>query len=121
MTLQEMKETLARERATVKDMIRAMNRMRWEIKQSRVKQKSLRAAIRHEAHVDRVVRQDQLRKASEARAKRVADRVAKTEARLAALREREVIRAQKATRKSTKGVVWSAEQVAALNAERNLA
>jgi hypothetical protein len=51
----------------------------------------------------------------------VAARIAKAEARLEALKQREFARAQKATKKSTKGVIWTAEQVAAMNAERGLA
>jgi hypothetical protein len=53
----------------------------------------------------------------------VADRIAKAEARLAALRLKASAPKQirKGNRAASKGVVFSPEQVAALNAERGLA
>jgi hypothetical protein len=122
LTVKEMKANLARERQVVKDMLRDMNRMRWAIKQSRQLQKTLRADIRSEAQINRVVKEDHraaVKAAREAkRAQRVADRIAKAEARLAALRLKASAPKQirKSQQKASPVKVWSAEEIAALNA-----
>jgi methylphosphotriester-DNA--protein-cysteine methyltransferase len=101
--------------------------MRIAIYQSRQTQKVLRADIRSETQINRVVKADARAAAKAAReakrAQRVADRIAKTEARLSALRMKASAPKQirKNQRKASKGVVFSPEQVAALNAERGLA
>ena len=118
LTLNEMKAKLVREREIVKDM-------REGIKESLRTQKRLRADIRSETQINRVVKADARAATKVARdakrAERVAARIAKAEALLEALKQREFARAQKAAKKSTKGVIWTAGQVAAMNAERGLA
>jgi hypothetical protein len=118
LTLNEMKENLVREREMVKSF-------RAGIKDSLRLQKQLRAQIRSEMQINRVVKADARAAAkvarAAARAEKIAARIAKVEARLEALKQREFVRAQKAAKKSTKGVVWSAEQIAALNTERGVA
>jgi hypothetical protein len=125
LTLNEMKANLARERQVAKDMIEHIKTCREAIKSSRAMQSSLRAEIRRETQINRVVKEDARAATKVARdakrAERVAARIAKAEARLEALKQREFARAQKATKKSTKGVIWTAGQVAAMNAERGLA
>lgn len=121
-SLNQMKANLARERQVVKDMIDAMKATRAAIKSSRAMQKSLRAEIRRETQINRVVKEDQRRAEKEARAakraQRVADRIAKAEARLEALRLKAT--APKTIRKNQRAAgpvkVWSAEEIAALNA-----
>lgn len=126
-TLNEMKANLARERQVVKDMISAMKETRKAIKVSRQMQSALRAEIRRETQINRVVKADHRAavKAARAaaRAEKVAARIAKAEARLADLRLRanapKTIR--KNYRKASNAVVYSADQIAAMNAERGLA
>ena len=125
LTLNEMKANRDGEIANVKDRVALIKRALEENKVSRRYIKTLRSAIRSETQINRVVKED-ARAATKAardakRAERVAARIAKAEARLEALKQREFARTQKATKKSTKGVVWSAGQVAAMNAERGLA
>jgi hypothetical protein len=121
-TLNQMKANLARERQVVKDMIGAMKATREAIKASRAMQSALRAEIRRETQINRVVKEDHRRAVKEARAakraQRVADRIAKAEARLAELRLKasapKTIR--KNQRKASPVKVWSADEIAALNA-----
>jgi hypothetical protein len=84
------------------------------VKELRVKIANLRLDVAAERALNRSAR------AAE-RAERAAARIAKAEARLEALKRREWLRSQKAAKKPTKVVVWTAEQIAALNAERGLA
>jgi len=132
LTLNEMKANLARERQVAKDMIEHIKTCREAIKSSRAMQSALRAEIRRETQINRVVKEDARAAAKAARdayrravcavaAQIAAERIAKAEARLEALKQREFARAQKATKKSTTGVIWTAGQVAAMNAERGLA
>jgi regulator of protease activity HflC (stomatin/prohibitin superfamily) len=122
LTVKEMKANLARERQVVKDMIGAMKATRSAIKASRAMQSALRAEIRREAQINRVVKEDHraaVKAAREAkRAQRVADRIAKAEARLAALRLKASAPKQirKSQQKASPVKVWSAEEIAALNA-----
>jgi hypothetical protein len=108
-------------------MIEHIKTCREAIKSSRAMQSALRAEIRRETQINRVVKADHraaVKAAREAkRAQRVADRIAKAEARLAALRLKASAPKQirKDQRAASKGVVFSPEQVAALNAERGLA
>jgi hypothetical protein len=125
LTLNEMKAKRDAEIATVKDRVALIKRALEENKVSRRYIKEMRGAIRRETQINRVVKED-ARAATKAardakRAERVAARIAKAEARLEALKQREFARAQKAAKKSTKGVIWTAGQVAAMNAERGLA
>ncbi len=122
LTLNQMKANLARERQVVKDMIDAMKATRAAIKSSRAMQKALRAEIRSETQINRVVKAD-ARAATKAareakRAEKVAARIAKAEARLADLRLKasapKTIR--KNQRKASPVKVWSADEIAALNA-----
>jgi hypothetical protein len=127
LTVNEMKANLVRERQVAKDMIEHIKTCREAIKSSRAMQSALRAEIRRETQINRVVKADHraaVKAAREAkRAQRVADRIAKAEARLAALRLKASAPKQirKDQRAASKGVVFSPEQVAALNAERGLA
>jgi type II secretory pathway component HofQ len=121
-TLNEMKANLARERQVVKDMISAMKETRKAIKVSRQMQSALRAEIRREQQINRVVKAD-ARAATKAaraaaRAEKVAARIAKAEARLQALRDKANAPKQirKNYRKASPVKVWSAEEIAALNA-----
>jgi hypothetical protein len=125
LTLNEMKANRDAEIANVKDRVAFIKRALEENKVSRRYIKELRGAIRRETQINRVVKAD-ARKAAKAardakRAERAAARIAKAEARLEALKQREWLRNQKATKKPTKVVVWTQEQVAALNAERGVA
>jgi hypothetical protein len=120
--VKQMKENLTRERQVVKDMISAMKETRKAIKVSREMQKALRAEIRREAQINRVVKAD-ARAATKAareakRAERVAARIAKAEARLADLRLKANAPKQirKDYRKASPVKVWSADEIAALNA-----
>jgi len=123
-TVNEMKDILVREREVVKNMLDDMKKMRRAIRESRHLMKSLRTDVRREQQINRLIKADAreihavYRDAE--RAKRVAARIAKAEVRLEALKQREFTRTQKATKKSTKGVVWSPEQIASMNAERGL-
>ncbi len=125
LTLNEMKANLARERQVAKDMIEHIKTCREAIKSSRAMQSALRAEIRRETQINRVVKEDAraaaLRAREAKRAERSVARIAKAEARLEALKQREDNRAKKAAKKSSKGVIWTAGQVAAMNAERGLA
>jgi hypothetical protein len=114
LTLNQMKANLARERQVVKDMIGAMKATREAIKASRAMQSALRAEIRRETQINRVVKEDGAAK----RAQRVADRIAKAEARLAELRLKATApkTIRKNQRKASPVKVWSAEEIAALNA-----
>ena len=121
-TLNQMKANLARERQVVKDMISAMKETRKAIKVSRQMQSALRAEIRRETQINRVVKED-ARAATKAareakRAEKVAARIAKAEARLQALRDKANAPKQirKNYRKASPVKVWSAEEIAALNA-----
>ena len=120
LTLNEMKAMRDVEIATVKDRVDFIKRALIENKVSRRYIKEMRKDIRREQQINRAIKADAreidavYRDAE--RAERVAARIAKTEARLEALKQREFTRTQKATKKSTKGVVWSPEQIAALNA-----
>ena len=126
-TLNEMKNTLVREREVVKNMLDDMKKMRRAIRDSRQLMKVLRTDIRREQQINRVVKEDQRRAEKEAReakrAQRVADRIAKAEARLEALRLKATAPKQirKNYRKASAGVVYSPEQIAAMNTERGLA
>jgi translation initiation factor 2B subunit (eIF-2B alpha/beta/delta family) len=117
-----MKANLARERQVVKDMISAMKETRKAIKVSRQMQSALRAEIRREMQINRVVKEDHRRAEKEARAakraQRVADRIAKAEARLADLRMKASApkNIRKNQRKASPVKVWSADEIAALNA-----
>ena len=123
-TVNEMKSILVREREVVKNMLDDMKKMRHAIRESRQLMKGLRSDVRREQQINRAIKADAreihavYRDAK--RAERVAARIAKAEGRLEALKQREFARAQKGTKKSTKGVVWSAQQVAAMNVERGL-
>ena len=121
LTLNEMKANLARERQVVKDMIEHIKTCREGIKSSRAMQSALRAEIRRETQINRVVKED-ARAATKAareakRAERVAARIAKAEARLEALRLKasapKTIR--KNYRKASPVKVYTAEEIAALN------
>jgi hypothetical protein len=125
LTLNEMKALRDAEIANVKDRLALFKRLREENKVSRRYIKELRGAIRRETQINRVVKEDAraaaLRAREAKRAERSAARIAKAEARLEALKRREDNRAKKAAKKSTTGVIWTAGQVAVLNAERGLA
>ena len=122
LTLNQMKANLARERQVVKDMIDAMKATRAAIKSSRAMQKALRAEIRRETQINRVVKEDHRRAVKEARAakraEKVAARIAKAEERLAALRLKASApkNIRKNQRKASPVKVWSADEIAALNA-----
>jgi len=122
LTLNQMKANLARERQVVKDMIGAMKATREAIKASRAMQSALRAEIRRETQINRVVKEDHRRAVKEARAakraEKVAARIAKAEASLQALRDKANAPKQirKNYRKASPVKVWSAEEIAALNA-----
>ena len=120
-TLNEMKNTLVREREVVKNMLDDMKKMRLAIRDSRKLIRVLRTDIRREQQINRVVKAEQRAAAKAAReakrAQRVADRIAKAEARLEALRLK--ANAPKQIRKNQRAAgpvkVWSPEEVAALN------
>lgn len=119
-SVNDMRATVAREREVVKNMLADMKRMRDAIAVSRLAQKALRERIKAEVAINRVVRADQraLVKANREakRAERMAARIAKTEKRLADLREKAAVKAAKAVRKPGPVKVFSAEEIAAINA-----
>ncbi len=121
-TLNEMKNTLVREREVVKNMLADMKAMRRAIRESRQLMKVLRADIRSEMQINRVVKADRraaVKAAREAkRAEKVAARIAKAEARLADLRLKANAPKQirKNQRKASPVTVYTAEQIAAMNA-----
>jgi len=115
LTLNEMKENLVREREMVKSF-------RAGIKDSLRLQKQLRAQIRSEMQINRVVKADARAAAKAARVakreERIAARIAKAEARLQALRDKANSPKQyrKNYRKASPVKIWTAEEIAALNA-----
>jgi hypothetical protein len=119
-SLNEMKEALVRER----EMVRAF---RAGIKDSLRLQKKLRADIRSEMQINRVVKADARAATKVARVakreERMAARIAKAEARLQALRDKANSPKlnRKNQRKASPVTVWTAEQIAAMNAERGVA
>jgi len=121
LTVKEMKANLVRERQVAKDMIEHIKTCREAIKSSRAMQSALRAEIRRETQINRVVKEDHRRavKAARAaaRAEKVAARIAKAEARLADLRLRANAPKQirKNYRKASPVKVYTAEEIAALN------
>ena len=121
-TLNEMKNTLVREREVVKNMLADMKAMRRAIRESRQLMKVLRADIRSEQQINRVVKAD-ARAATKAarimaRNQRAHDRIAKLEARLEAMRLKANAPKQirKNQRKASPVTVYTAEQIAAMNA-----
>jgi hypothetical protein len=120
-TLNEMKNTLVREREVVKNMLADMKAMRRAIRESRQLMKVLRADIRSEQQINRVVKAD-ARAATKAarimaRNQRAHDRIAKLEARLEAMRLKANAPKQirKNQRKASPVTVYTAEQIAAMN------
>jgi hypothetical protein len=122
LTLNEMKAMRDAEIATVKDRVALIKRALEENKVSRRYIKEMRGAIRREKQINRVVKEDARAATKVARdakrAERVAARIAKAEARLADLRLKasapKTIR--KNQRKASPVKVWSADEIAALNA-----
>jgi hypothetical protein len=120
-TLNEMKNTLVREREVVKNMLADMKAMRRAIRESRQLMKVLRADIRREQQINRVVKAD--RRAAEkaarilARNQRAHERIAKLEARIEAMRLKANAPKQirKNQRKASPVTVYTAEQIAAMN------
>jgi hypothetical protein len=88
LTLNEMKANLARERQVAKDMIEHIKTCREAIKSSRAMQSALRAEIRRETQINRVVKEDQRALRAQKRAENRTARIAKMEVRLAALKAR---------------------------------
>jgi len=121
-TLNEMKNTLVREREVVKNMLDDMKKMRRAIRESRQLMKVLRADIRREQQINRVVKADARAAAKAARIlarnQRAHERIAKLEARIEAMRLKANAPKQirKNYRKASPVKVWSAEEIAALNA-----
>ena len=127
LSIREMRTVLAAERSTVKINLETIKGLRESVKTSRKRQKELREKLREEAKIRRVVKADARRLAREQRAakraEKIAARIAKAEARLQALRDKANAPKQvrKNQRKASVGVVYSPDQIAAMNAERGLA
>jgi len=125
MTIKDLRDNLTRERDVVKNMLADMKAMRAAIKQSRKNQKELRARLKEERAFNRMVKSDNRRIEREKRAQKQAERmharIAKTEARLEALRLKAL--SPKQTRKSQQKAgpvkVWSAEEIASFEAARH--
>jgi regulator of protease activity HflC (stomatin/prohibitin superfamily) len=122
LTVNEMKANLVRERQVAKDMIEHIKTCREAIKSSRAMQSALRAEIRRETQINRVVKADARAAAKAARIlarnQRAHERIAKLEARIEAMRLK--ANSPKQVRKSQRAAgpvkVWSTEEIAALNA-----
>jgi hypothetical protein len=103
-------------------MIEHIKTCREAIKSSRAMQSALRAEIRRETQINRVVKADQRAAAKAARIlarnQRAHERIAKLEARIEAMRLK--ANSPKQVRKSQRAAgpvkVWSTEEIAALNA-----
>ena len=108
-SVEDMRVMVTRERNLTKSMLADVKRMRFQIKASREAQKILRQSIKAEVAIARIVRADH-------RALRMAARIAKTEKRLQELRDKAGLKAAKAVRKAGPVKVFSADEIAALNA-----
>lgn len=115
-SVKDMRLMLKRDREVVKNMLADMKRMRDAIRAARVAQKALREQIKADVAIARTVRADHRALVEAKRAERVAARIAKTEKRLADLREKAAVKAAKAVRKPGPVKVFSAEEIAAINA-----
>ena len=114
MNLKQMRGEILMKREELKDLIVAA-------KQARAVIKNLRAIVREEAKIARVVKEDHRRAVREAReakkAERNAVRIQKLEAKLLALKSPKATR--KANQKASAAKVYSADEIAALNAARS--
>jgi D-alanine-D-alanine ligase-like ATP-grasp enzyme len=92
------------------------------VKELRVKVKNLRIDASVERSLARIVREDERKLRAQKRAEKRAAKIVAMEQRLAEMRMRALAPKQvrKANRKASAGVVYSPEQIAALNAERGL-
>lgn len=118
MNLKQMRGEILMKREELKDLIVAA-------KQARAVIKNLRAIVREEAKIARVVKEDHRRAVREAReakkAERNAVRIQKLEAKLLALKSPKATRkaTRKANQKASAAKVYSADEIAALNAARS--
>lgn len=109
--------TVNQMRSRVRSKIAVIKDLRSEIK-------SLREQIKREAQINRIVKEDarlarraKLEQKAALRAQRVAERIAKAEARLEAMRLKAAAPKQvrKSQRKASDAVVYSAEKIAEMN------
>lgn len=108
-SVKDMRVMVTLERDAAESKLADVKRLRGEIKASREVQKILRQSIKAEVALARTVRAD-------VRALRMAARIAKTEKRLQDLRDMAGRSAAKAVRKAGQVKVFSADEIAALNA-----
>ena len=109
LSIKDMRVELAAERVTVQGTLEMIKSLRESVKVSQKRQKELRAKIREEAQINRVVKEDARRLKRESREAKRIERIAKMEARLAKMK-------LQAGRKNGPVKVYSADEIAALNA-----
>ena len=134
LSIKDMRVQLAAERVTVQGTLETIKSLRDGVKISRKRQKELREKIREEVKFNRFLKAEARRAKAEARQaakaarilarnQRAHDRIAKLEARIQAMRDKANAPKQvrKNQRKASVAVVYTADQIAAMNAERGLA
>ena len=92
------------------------------VKELRALTKFLRTDAKNERVLDRIVREEQRNLRAQKRAEKREARITKMEQRLQTLREKSLApkNVRRKNRKASVGVIYSPEQIAALNAERGL-
>ena len=108
--------TLNQMRAAVKTQRAEIVALRNTLKAHVAGLKTLRADIKREVSINRVVKEDARRLKRESREAKKVERIAKLEAKLLALKSPKAVR--KANQKASAVKVFSADEIAALNAAR---
>ena len=115
-TLKQRREMVQVERDVIRNLVDNQQRIRGAIKQSRLNIKMHQEVLVEERKLKRIVMADQRELRALLAQDRQSLRIAKAEARLQMLRDKVAIRAAKATRKASPVKVFSADEIAAMNA-----
>ena len=115
-TLKQRREMVQVERDVIRNLVDDQQRIRAAIKQSRLNIKMHQEVLVEERKLKRIVMADQRELRALLAQDRQSLRIAKAEARLQMLRDKVAIRAAKATRKASPVKVFSADEIAAMNA-----
>ena len=115
-TLKQRREMVQVERDVIRNLVDDQQRIRGAIKQSRLNIKMHQEVLVEERKLKRIVMADQRELRALLAQDRQSLRIAKAEARLQMLRDKVAIRAAKATRKASPVKVFSADEIAAMNA-----
>ena len=115
-TLKQRREMVQVERDVIRNLVDNQQRIRGAIKQSRLNIKMHQEVLVEERKLKRIVMADQRELRALLAQDRQSLRIAKAEARLQMLRDKIAIRAAKATRKASPVKVFSADEIAAMNA-----